>query len=140
MQEVFGRQLEGAKVLQVQTLCSGIFKNDGHGKFTFEPFAEEAQVSPIFSFCLDDINEDGMADIISGGNLFGVTPYEGRYDASWGNILVRGKDGHLKCLSPVNSGWLVRGEVRDIKKLKTSRGLIYAVARNNDSLVFFGKQ
>ena len=140
VQEVFGRQLEGAKVLQVQTLSSGIFKNDGHGKFRYEPFSEEAQVSPIFSFCVDDINEDGLADIISGGNLYGVTPYEGRYDASWGDILLSGKDGHSKWLSPVSSGWLVRGEVRDIKKIKTSRGFIYVVARNNDSLVFFEKQ
>ena len=140
VQEVFGRQLESARVLQVQTLSSGIFKNDGRGKFTFEPFVDEAQASPIFSFCVDDINVDGIADIISGGNLYGVTPYEGRYDASWGDIRLSGKDGHSKWLSPVNSGWLVRGEVRDIKKIKTSRGFIYVVARNNDSLVFFEKQ
>ena len=89
---------------------------------------------------MDDINVDGIADIISGGNLYGVTPYEGRYDASWGDIRLSGKDGHSKWLSPVNSGWLVRGEVRDIKKIKTSRGFIYVVARNNDSLVFFEKQ
>ena len=140
MQEVFGRRLEDAEVLRVQILSSGVFRNDGRGEFTFEPFPEEAQVSSIFSFCVDDINEDGIPDIITGGNFYGVTPYEGRYDGNWGDILLGKKDGHSKWLSPVKSGWLVRGEVRDIKKLKTDRGFIYAVARNNDSLVFFRKQ
>ena len=140
VQEVFGNQLECAEVLQVRTLSSGVFKNDGHGNFTFQPFPAEAQVSPIFSFCVDDINDDGIPDIINGGNFYGVTPYEGRYDANWGDILLGEKDGHSKWLSPVSSGWLVRGEVRDIKKLKTARGFIYAVARNNESLIFFRKR
>jgi hypothetical protein len=139
VQEIFGKQLDDARILEARTLSSGIFKNDGHGRFSFHPFPDGAQVSPVFSFCADDVNSDGIPDIITGENFYGVTPYEGRYDAGWGDILLGERDGSFKWISPVKSGWLVRGEVRDIKKLKTAAGFIYAVARNNDSLIFFRK-
>ena len=45
----------------------------------------------------------------------------------------------MNLLSPVKSGWLTRGEIRDIKKIKTAKGYIYVVARNNDSFYFFNQ-
>jgi len=135
-QDVFGEQLNNASVLQAQTLSSGIYKNDGKGNFSFEVLPDEMQAAPVFSFMPDDINDDGYTDVISGGNFYGVLPYEGRYDASWGDVLVNNKNKAYSWLSPVSSGWLIRGEVRDIKKLKTANGYLYIVARNNDSLLF----
>ena len=140
MQEVFGEQLKDAQVLEIQSLSSGVFRNGGNGKFSFKAFPAEMQVSPIFAFCIDDINEDRISDILSGGNLYGVIPYEGRYDGDWGDVLMGNKQGQWKWLSPVNSGWIMRGEVRDIKKLKTNQGLVFVVARNNEGLLFFTKK
>jgi hypothetical protein len=40
-------------------------------------------------------------------------------------------------LSPVSSGFLLRGEVRDIKGIKTATEMIYAVAFNNNQIKFF---
>ncbi len=136
VQEVFGNRLNGAIVLQAQTLGNGIFMNDGKGNLKFQPLPLEMQTAPAFAYMIDDVNHDGLKDIIQGGNFYGVLPYEGRYDANWGDILINKKD-HYEYASPVESGWLTRGEVRDIKKIKTANGYIYVVARNNDSLVFF---
>jgi hypothetical protein len=47
------------------------------------------------------------------------------------------KGRNFKALSPVSSGFLLRGEVRDIKAIKTAKGLIYAVAFNNKQIEFF---
>ena len=134
VQEVFGDQLRDALTLQAQTLRSGLFTNDGAGSFTFAPLPDAVQEAPSFSIMAEDVDGDGLKDIIAGGNFYGVLPYEGRYDANWGDILLN-RNGY-QWLSPVKSGWLLRGEVRDIKKLKTAEGSIYAIARNNDSLVF----
>ncbi len=136
VQEIFGDKLNGALILKAQTLASGIFINDGKGNFKFQPMPLETQTAPAFAYMIDDVNYDGLKDIIEGGNFYGVLPYEGRYDANWGDILINKKD-HYEYVSPVKTGWLMRGEVRDIKKIKTAKGYMYAVARNNDSLLFF---
>lgn len=135
--EVFGEQLQNAYVLNVNTTASGICTNDGNGNFTFHPLPVTVQEAPVFSFLTDDINGDGRKDIFSAGNFYGVLPYEGRYDANWGDVLLNTGNGKYRWLSPQKSGWLVRGEVRDIQKIKTSVGYLYAVARNNDSILFF---
>ena len=140
VQEVFGGQLNNALVLQAQTLSSGIYKNDGKGNFSFEALPDQMQTAPIFSLMPDDINGDGYTDVISGGNFYGVLPYEGRYDASWGDVLLNNKNKSYYWLSPVSSGWFIRGEVRDIQKVKTAHGYLYAVARNNDSLLFMKRE
>ena len=135
--EIFSNQLADALVLEAQTTSSGLCKNNGQGNFSFSWLPNEIQEAPVFSFLSDDVNSDGKKDMISGGNFYGVLPYEGRYDAGWGDILLNQNNKNYRWLSPVKSGWLVRGEVRDIKKIKTQNGYLYAVARNNDSLVFF---
>ena len=136
VQEIFGNKLDDALVLNAQTLANGVFINDGKGNFAFKPLPVETQAAPVFCYLIDDINNDGAKDIIAGGNFYGVLPFEGRYDANWGDILINKKNGY-EWLSPVKSGWLTRGEIRDIKKIKTANGNLYAVARNNDSLLFF---
>ncbi len=137
VQEIFGDQLNNALILQAQNLSSGICVNDGKGNFFFKSLPYEAQEAPVFSLFADDVNGDGKKDIISGGNFYGVLPYEGRYDANWGDILLNTSNKTFQWQSPQQSGWLLRGEVRDIKKIKTANGNLYAVARNNDSLLFF---
>ena len=136
VQEIFGDKLNGALVLQAQTLANGVFINDGKGNFSFQQLPLEMQAAPVFAYLPEDTNHDGLTDIIAGGNFYGVLPYEGRYDADWGDVLINKKD-HYEFVSPVETGWLTRGEVRDIKKIKTAKGDVYVVARNNDSLLFF---
>jgi hypothetical protein len=34
-----------------------------------------------------DIDNDGFPDILAGGNFYGVSTYQGRYDANYGLVL-----------------------------------------------------
>ena len=96
----------------------------------------QVQWSSVFSFITGDFNKDGNTDILSAGNFYGVLPYEGRYDAGYGNILLNNGAG-FQNVSPLNSGLILEGEIRDIKKLKTVKGKsLYVFARNNDRLIF----
>jgi len=137
--EVFGDQLNDARVWRVETLKSGVLVNDGHGHFTFDPLPAAVQETPIWAWLSEDLDGDGREDVMAGGNLYGVLPYEGRYDAGWGDILLN-KDSGYRWVSPVSSGWLVRGEVRDMQRVKTVVGELFIVACNNDSLHFFRKR
>ena len=135
--ELFGDSLNVNKVLTVNSFSSGIFYNRGVGNFEFKAFPSSAQVAPLFALLADDVDLDGKKDVLAAGNFYGVLPYEGRYDADFGNVLINADNRNFQTSSPVNNGFLLRGEVRDIKKIKTKNGYIYAVSRNNDGIEFF---
>jgi hypothetical protein len=131
--QIFGDSLDN-KPLMVNSFTSGIFYNKGNGNFQFKALPSSAQVAPLFGFAPFS---GGRKGILAGGNFSGVLPYEGRYDADYGDVLLLDKGNNVKFISPVSSGFLLRGEVRDIKAIKTVKGVIYAVAYNNKQMDFF---
>ncbi|GAO43355.1 VCBS repeat-containing protein [Flavihumibacter petaseus] len=137
VKEAFGDWLKDALVLKTETLASAIFRNDGNMNFYSIDLPWEAQLSPVFSFLVDDINADGRTDLIPGGNFYGSSPYEGRYDANWGFILLGRASLRFDAWSPAASGLLNPGETRDIQKLRSSRGSLYLVAQNNSRIRVF---
>ncbi|HEY8784633.1 MAG TPA: VCBS repeat-containing protein [Mucilaginibacter sp.] len=133
VQQLFGDSLN-SKPLIANSFTSGIFYNKGKGNFTFKALPSSMQVSPLFGFAKLSGSQNGL---LAGGNFSGVLPYEGRYDADFGNVLLLDQSKNLNYISPVSSGFLLRGEVRDIKQIKTAKGIIYAVAINNNQIEFF---
>jgi enediyne biosynthesis protein E4 len=117
--------------LKAETLSSSFFLNDGKGNFNRIDLPEELQYAPIFSFASIDSNL-----FIGAGNIYGVVPYEGRYDALSPTAFSYNSKNRF-----FNSTFtlpLLDGEVRDIKWLNTGNGKkILALARNNMSLSFF---
>jgi hypothetical protein len=132
------KQLENASELKACQLSTSVFINDGKGHFTVKPLSFEAQLSPVFGIDVEDFNNDGNLDIAIGGNLYSVKPEVGRYDASYGLILIGNGDGTFKPVQPRLSGMRLVDEVRDIIGLKTKKGKILVVARNNNTLQLFG--
>lgn len=131
--QIFGDSLS-SKPLLANSFASGVFYNKGQGNFEFKALPASAQTSPLFGFAALLGQNKG---ILAGGNFSGVLPYEGRYDGDFGDVLILDKGGNFKALSPISAGFLLRGEVRDIKAIKTAKGVIYAVAFNNKQAEFF---
>jgi len=131
--QIFGDSLKG-KPLVATSFTSGIFYNKGNGNFSFKALPSQMQVSPLFGFAAFSEAQSG---ILAGGNFFGVVPYEGRYDADYGDVLLSAPKNNFKYIPPVSSGFLLRGEVRDIKAIRTAKGFVYAVAFNNKPIKFF---
>jgi hypothetical protein len=128
VQELFGPgELKNTIVKQINYSPSCIAYNDGNGSFTIRPLPVMAQLSSIKSVVIKDINGDGLADLVTGGNEFNFQPQLGRLDASFGNILINGGRRKFWVLSFEQSGLDVRGQVRDIVSL---------LVRNNDCLLF----
>ncbi len=133
-------ELKNATILTVNETRSSVFLNDGKGHFTKEPLPLEAQLSPVFAALVHDMNGDGVEDIFLGGNFYGVKPQTGRFDASYGTLLLGTPDHHFQYMAPKQSGIFLHGEVRDAALVNRagSKPLIL-VARNNDNLVLFQK-
>jgi hypothetical protein len=95
IEEIFDVSLlEKAALYEVHNLKSGYLRNE-KGKFTFVPFSNKLQVSPITSFVVSDFDGDGKEEIFAAGNYFGVTPYHSRFDGFSGALIKNHKTIYL---------------------------------------------
>lgn len=120
--------------LEAKDLASAVFINDGKGNFSRQDLPFGMQVSPIFTFqpISNTKTSPSPSAFIAGGNLFGVLPYEGRYDAaSLLSFTLLG--GNTQVLD-------IKGQVRDAKWVYTAKyGPVLIIAKNNEGLLFFTK-
>ena len=133
-------ELKDARLLEVNTFESVLWENTGKGQFKKHALPREAQVSKMFAFHVADVNQDGNLDVIAGGNFYGVSTYQGRYDSSYGVLLQGNGKGGFDAISLAKAGLVLEGEVRDIKMLRIKDEDVMLVARNNEPLQVFRKK
>ncbi|MBN7813891.1 VCBS repeat-containing protein [Algoriphagus pacificus] len=109
---------------QINQLASGILINEGNGKFTWNALPRMAQKSWIFAIQTTDLNADGHLDLILGGNLTQAKPEVGKYDASYGEILLGNGDGTFTYWPNSQHGMKLEGDIRAIDKLDEDQFLI----------------
>ncbi|MGV3557160.1 VCBS repeat-containing protein [Larkinella arboricola] len=145
LEKVFEEQeMEDAAEYEINQFASVFLENRGNGKFTVHPLPMLAQVSKLFALRTADIDNDGFPDVLAGGNFYGVSTYQGRYDANYGLVLKnRGhktdNKARFAALSPFASGFLLEGEVRDIKPIRVANVPLWLVARNDTTIQIFQK-
>jgi len=128
-------ELQKARVLAAHTFASAVALNNGNGTFTPRPLPVEAQLSPIRAIVADDFDGDGKTDLLVAGNLYGVPPVLGRYDASYGVLLKGSGDGTFSAVDMGRSGIVLDGQVPHMAPIHLAhgqRGIV--VARNNAPL------
>jgi len=130
-------QINRSVRLDVTLLESSVFINQGSGKFIQKSLPDEVQWSTMMAAEIMDANQDGYPDIIAGGNLYNVKPEVGRYDASYGALLLGDGKGGFRNIHAKFSGIKIRGEIRDFLVVETHGGKILLVARNNDSALVY---
>jgi len=124
----------------VFTFASVYVENLGNGTFSVRDLPLDAQIFPIFSFAIDDLNDDGNADLLAVGNLDATQPDFGRYDAGYGLAMLGDGKGNFSAVDAQHSGFVVKGEGRDIKSLTTGRKKkLLLISRNNDTIMVFQK-
>jgi enediyne biosynthesis protein E4 len=129
--------LQRSVKLYARYLESCIMINTGQGSFHISPLPVEAQFSPVYAIIADDFDHDGICDILLGGNQYRAKPETGINDASYGLFLKGIAGGTWKPVPAFNSGFFIKGEVRDFRNININRDHTIAVARNNDNLQFF---
>lgn len=139
IEDIFDKnQLEKAHKQVAYTFSTSVFENLGNNSFEIYSLPVEANFAPVYSILADDVDRDGNIDLLVGGNLTDASISLGLYDASYGLLLKGDGKGGFKPVSSQRSGILVKGQIRDIKRLKRPGGRpIYFIARNNDKIVFY---
>jgi hypothetical protein len=131
------QQKGNSALMQVDEFSSVYIENDS-AKLKVKLLPFEAQLFPVFGLSADDVDGDGNEDLILVGNLTATQPEIGPHDAGIGLVLKGNGKGRFASMNPANSGFVVKGEGRQISVLKDISGNnIYFVARNNDTTLSF---
>lgn len=138
LEEIFSAaELEKAVVQEANFFSSAIMMNLGDGKFEVKPLPRMAQRSWIYGILVTDINGDGVEDLILGGNLSGAKPEVGKYDASYGDVLLGQGDGTFNFQPNALHCLQLHGDIRDFHTLEISGQRMLMVVKNNDAVEFW---
>ena len=97
-----------------------------------------AQFAPVNAIICDDLDKDGFKDLLLAGNEYQAEVLSGRYDASYGCFLRGNKQKTFVAVPSVKSGFIIKGDVKDMSMIHSSKGeRMVLVAVNNDSLRVF---
>ena len=138
IQEIFAPAILKKSVVKQFNFPSSIIAiNNGNGNFTIQKLPAMSQMCCINSICCSDLNHDGFVDLILGGNQFGFLPQYERLDASLGDVLINDGKGNFISKDNFTTGLHLRGEVRDIKKIKINTEDGFLFLQNNDYPTLF---
>jgi hypothetical protein len=138
IQELFSKELISASIIkQFNYAPSCVAINEGNGNFTITALTEMCQLSCINAILPIDINGDGFIDLLTGGNQFGFLPQFEKLDGSFGDVLINDGKGHFTWQQAKKTGLNLRGELRDIKVIKNSKGTFVLFLQNNEYPLFF---
>ncbi|HSD33600.1 MAG TPA: VCBS repeat-containing protein [Gemmatimonadales bacterium] len=128
-------ELRRATVLEADDFASSVALNQGDGTFDLRPLPSEAQFAPVYASLAEDFDGDGRTDLLLAGNFYGVTPVQGRYDASYGVLLRGDGTGRFAAVDLEASGLIIEGQVRHMALLRRAGGdRLIVLARNGDRL------
>lgn len=137
LEDILSSDKEGEIYLKAEMFASIWIENKGES-YQIHELPIEAQMFPIFSFLVKDVNEDNHPDILAAGNLYAVQPDLGRYDAGYGLLMLGDGKGNFLPIPMDQSGFEVKGEARDLKAITNSKGeRRVLVSRNNDFVLVF---
>ena len=116
---------------------SCIAYNEGNGNFKIIELPFIAQLSSINSILCKDINKDGRADLIFGGNVTDCLPQFGRLDANYGTVLINSGNRKFTEMPSSQTGIGITGMVRDIELIHGTSNNYLLFLRNNDYPVLY---
>ena len=131
------QELEGSGILHTYQLSTSIYLSNGTLNFSKIDLPPQVQFSTTYAISVADYNNDSYPDILLGGNMYESKPEMGRYDASYGNLLLGHGNGDFELLPVKESGLKLDNAVRGIEKIETPTGYSVVVVNNNDAHQLF---
>ena len=129
MPEIIGNSIQ--KTVNIQESIIAI--NKGNGKFEIKALPKEVQFSCVNTIGTMDVNNDGILDLILGGNQYEFKPQFSRLDANYGSVLLGNKNGTFSWVSNDKSGFFIKGEVKNLKLIKDKNKTVSIIAVVNDN-------
>lgn len=140
IQELFPANLIKSSTVKTINYCSSIIAfNEGEGHYAVQRLPDAVQWSSVNAVACTDLNNDGLPDIVMGGNEEDLLPQFGRLDGNQGIVLMN--DGHQQftLIPPVETGLHFRGEMRDIKRIRIGKRECFLFLQNNQYPEIFGE-
>jgi hypothetical protein len=134
---IFGPEtLKDALILDLNKIGTTLFINDD-GRLTPKELPPEIQYSNIDAIAVGDFDNDGIVDILLGGNQYLVKPQFGRLDASNGWLVLGmiDKNHNYGYKSVKELG--INGQIRNFAFLPYKKQLLLLTAINDDMLKFY---
>lgn len=111
---------------------SVLLENLGGGQFNIKPLPLIAQIAPVKGIVTEDINLDGLLDIILVGNEYSTEVVSGKQDASTGTILLNKGSLSFSPMEAVKSGFSTTGDTRAVVKLSLGNEELLLLVSNNE--------
>lgn len=128
---------EQAYTLSATHFETSLFINDGNGNFQLKELPYQAQFSSVHAIEVLDINQDGVLDIILGGNSSAPEVFSGNQDAQAALLLLGKGNGDFEAISEVESGLSFQGDVTSIEAFDYQGTPRLFVFRNNEGALSF---
>ncbi|WP_304517697.1 VCBS repeat-containing protein [Cecembia rubra] len=132
IEQVFKKTpLDGGAYFEAKEFSSQVWLNM-NGKFEIINLPIQAQFAPVQAIHVQDLDGDGLLDLITGGNFIETAPYFGAYLGSWGNLFKGDGKGNFV---PFQRGTLgIYGQIKHILQLKVKEELWTLFIRNDDKI------
>ncbi len=136
LDEIFtSEEKQGMDVYTTRFFESGILINEGNGTYRFKPFPYQAQLSNINDLIYQDLDKDGIKDLLVVGNSEDPAVMVGVYDAVAALHLKGNMDGSFTPVVPFENGLSLNGEVRKIIWLPGEKTNKVIFLRNNAAAI-----
>lgn len=130
-------ELDDALTLKAECMESSFFENLGKGQFRRHSMPIEAQFAPIYGIEIEDLNNDGLLDVILAGNSYATEASTGRYDAMSGLVLLNQGRFTFQSLTSSQTHFEANQDVKALVKVQVASKNVYLVANNNSNLQAF---
>ena len=133
--EIFSAdELKNATVLKASLLSSVVLMGKANGAFEKIELPTEAQYAPVFAIQSLDANHDGKKDLLLAGNNSWTRMKFGRFDASFGTLLLGDGKGHFSAVPQYETGLNLRGDIRSVVALSSAKCTCYLFGCNDGPL------
>ena len=106
-------KLNEADIHHVHTMSSYIMWNN-NGQFELQKLDVDAQIGPITSSAIIDLNSDGKLDLLLSGNYYDTEPETVAYDGSYGCVLVNNGEQSFTSLPQNQTKWFAPWNVKSM--------------------------
>jgi hypothetical protein len=131
--ELFSPEImENTIELVVKHNESMILENNGDYQFTAKPLPNRVQLSCVCDITCEDINGDGITDLVMAGNNYEFKPQYSRLDSNYGSLLLGKGNLEYEWQNYNVSGFFIKAEVKKLMKFRDNKGRSFLMAALND--------